>query len=773
MLKGVLSGLRCRVLLMLGLCLLLAIAAGGALSLQVLEQRFDAFERQQSRSALDSCAILLAEQLQLLGRFAGDYGIWDDTYRFMASGGDEYVAATYTEAALGNMDADLVLLVDPAGQVRLAAEMPRLSGRQGGLQVGTQPGQLAAALLAQAELPAQGSRTRVVFLAQQAYLLGSAPIVRSDGSGAVRGYVLMARWLDAQRLGNLQRIAGETFRVIPPGKVTDDQVTLGADATRAVRQNAEMVSRGYGLQLDRPRLLSAERRMTSWLLLGNLLLIWGLALGLVMLALSRMVLERLQGYCARLLELRVANSRVRLDAGAEDEIGQLGQTINELLDRIDHQHLQLRHEATHDALTGLANRVMLAERIKHALLSLRVGEAGGLALLLVDLDGFKMVNDVHGHPAGDALLIELSRRIDAMIRTSDCAARLGGDEFAVLLSELDTVQSAMQLAERIRIELCRPVALDGEELAVSASIGVLFMPQRYAGHLQPAQLLKQADIAMYKAKQDGRDRVVLFNDAMEHMLEEQARLEHDLRQAIADGGIQVWFQPIISADGNHLECIELLGRWHHPQLGDISPGRFIPIAEQAHLMRDYTLRFLLKAGDLLAPLVQQRPGLRVSLNISVQELLEPHFVEDLQSILAASQFPARQLNLELTESLLASNEAELLGPMRKCRMLGIDFHIDDFGTGYSSLARLHSLPLHLLKIDRAFVMRIGQGGDKLIRAIIEMAHALGLPVVCEGVETAEQAEAIGRMGGDYLQGFHFAKPMPLALFPQWLTAFDG
>ncbi|MBY0443688.1 MAG: EAL domain-containing protein, partial [Burkholderiales bacterium] len=235
--------------------------------------------------------------------------------------------------------------------------------------------------------------------------------------------------------------------------------------------------------------------------------------------------------------------------------------------------------------------------------------------------------------------------------------------------------------------------------------------------------------------------------------------------------IDISFQPILTADGKTLESLEVLGRWFHPQLGLISPDRFIPIAENSRLIRRYTLGVLKKACMVAKMEYGVYPDLRLSVNISVQEMLEHGFFDDLHAILLETDYPPHLLNLEITESLFAKNEAELTTPMQQCCELGIKFHIDDFGTGYSSLARLHTLPIDMLKVDRAFVNRIGEGGETLIRAVIEMAHGLNMKVICEGVETEAQAKCITELGGDYIQGYLYSKPMATAELTMWLHKF--
>jgi diguanylate cyclase (GGDEF)-like protein/PAS domain S-box-containing protein len=443
---------------------------------------------------------------------------------------------------------------------------------------------------------------------------------------------------------------------------------------------------------------------------------------------------------------------------ATPAVGGLVLTLRDVTERRRMED-ELRHQAFHDALTGLPNRALFDDRLAQALRRRRRAD-GGVAVVLVDLDDFKAVNDSLGHAAGDELLVECARRFDAMVRGSDTAARLGGDEFAVLLEDSDDAEAAaLEIAARLHDALAAPVELDGRTVHVEASIGIAVVSQTA---VTPADVVRNADIAMYKAKENGGSELVVFRPEMLHAARERLDLREDLRHALERGELALHYQPVVGLGDRGVTCLEALLRWTHPEHGDISPVRFIPVAEESGLIVGIGEWVLERACSDLRALRSLIPGVRVAVNVSAVQLREPGFPGRVAEIIETCEVDARDLVIELTESVFADDDG-VAEALRRLRALGLALSVDDFGTGYSSLSYLRRLDVDSVKIDRSFVAGLGDEprDAALVRSIIELGHALGLTMVAEGVEDADQEVFLREAGCDLAQGWLFGRPAPL------------
>jgi diguanylate cyclase (GGDEF)-like protein/PAS domain S-box-containing protein len=420
---------------------------------------------------------------------------------------------------------------------------------------------------------------------------------------------------------------------------------------------------------------------------------------------------------------------------------------------------ELEHQAFHDRLTGLANRALFRDRLEHAL-ARRNRNQHPVAVLLLDLDDFKVVNDSLGHAAGDRLLVMVADRLRGRLRASDTIARLGGDEFAVLLDEPAAADEATRVAGRLIEALAAPYQLDGRELFVRASIGVALAAR--AG--QPAdELLRDADMAMYAAKARSRGGYQVFQPELHQAAIGRLALEADLQRGIEEGQFSLRYQPILELASGRLVGLEALLRWRHPERGWVAPPDFIPAAEASGQIVPIG-RFVLRQACRQAVAWQARfPGrpLRMSVNVSARQLQEPEVAEDIRRVVADSGLDPRLLVLEITESVLVQDVEAMAAKLRALTAYGLRVAVDDFGTGYSSLSYLHRFPVHLLKIDKSFTDRVDQGFDEaaLARAIVRLGQALHLDTVAEGVETASQLAALRELGCTFGQGYHFAEPL--------------
>lgn len=421
---------------------------------------------------------------------------------------------------------------------------------------------------------------------------------------------------------------------------------------------------------------------------------------------------------------------------------------------------QYRHAAFHDALTDLPNRALLTEHIKLAIERPRDGDESLFAVLFIDLDRFKNINDSLGHIAGDQLLIATARTLETCLRPTDTVARLGGDEFAILLDGLANQDHAIAVAERIQQALTRPFNLIGHEVYITASIGITLSSGTYT---DPENVLRDADTAMYRAKEGGKARFEVFDGTMHSHAVALLKLENDLRRAIERNEFQVYYQPIICLETDELFGFEALVRWNHPERGLVSPDTFIPIAEETGLIVDIGRQVLHESCRQMREWHLSSPGkpLTISVNLSAKQFAQPDLIGQVKMTLEDTGLAAEYVKLEITESVVMKNAEIATAMLMQLCALGVHLSIDDFGTGYSSLSYLHRFPVKTLKIDRSFIGRMGQGGEntEIVRTINTLAQNLGMEVVAEGVETVEQLEQLKSMKCTLGQGYLFSRPL--------------
>lgn len=437
---------------------------------------------------------------------------------------------------------------------------------------------------------------------------------------------------------------------------------------------------------------------------------------------------------------------------------------------------QMRHDAYHDVLTGLPNRALLVERLARTVERAGKDKGYSFAVIFLDLDRFKNVNDSLGHATGDLLLIEVAHRLRSRVHPTDTVARLGGDEFAILLEDLADAEDATGVAERILEELGAPFRLEGYELFSTASLGIVVRP---AGYKRPEDLLRDADTAMYHAKNGGGARHAVFDATMRARVVSLLRLETELRRAVEHQEFTVHYQPIVWLKSGRIVGFEALARWQHPERGLVPPAEFIPFAEETGLIVPIELFVLREACSRMslwrAKFPECRP-LSINVNLSATQIARPTLVEQIDRILRETGLDGRSLRLEITEGWIMQDTDLAADVLSRLRASGIRVHIDDFGTGYSSLSLLPSLPIDALKIDRSFVDGMTADGKsmEIIQTVTTLAHSLRMDVIAEGVETTEQLEHLRLVGCDYAQGHRFSRPVDarmvekvIAAQPQW------
>ena len=416
------------------------------------------------------------------------------------------------------------------------------------------------------------------------------------------------------------------------------------------------------------------------------------------------------------------------------------------------------HLATHDALTGLPNRHLLNDRIQQALIQSQ-REAAQTAVLFIDLDQFKTINDSLGHDVGDLLLKEVAQRLVSCLRNGDTVARSGGDEFVVVLTDISNAQEAATVAQKLLDALIAPYQISGNDMRTTASIGIAIFPDDGEN---VETLIKNSDLAMYYAKEAGRNNCQFFTQKMNRVVAEKHAMGTDLHHAIARNELLLNFQPIVDIRGGTLAGMEVLLRWQHPRWGLVSPLQFIPLAEEIGLIVPIGEWVLKAACTQLKAWQQQGYEVpRLAINLSVKQFRQKTLAETVARILAETGVEARDIELEITESLLLENTDEVAHTLRKLSAMGLEISIDDFGTGYSSLNYLKRFPINNLKIDRSFVMDISNDADDtaIVIAIIALAHSLQMKVIAEGVETEQQLAFLRQQGCDQYQGYNFSEPL--------------
>jgi diguanylate cyclase (GGDEF)-like protein len=744
------------------------------LSQTLLDRSFREFESNEALQSLRRVELLLSAQVDAARRHAYDYGVWDDTYAFVEQPNESYPGSNFQVDTLTNLDMDYMVIADLEGKVKLAYQVPQGAGAsQEEIEIFEGPLRDRFVQIALQEIEQRDelhSFGTLRFFEQSPYLIAGTSILDSLASQPSRGVFVWVRALNQSRQLALAQQSQVKFSMSPPEGLGE-----AAEARFSGQKlSASLIVRDYRhrpsalLEIEQPRALIQQNSTARALGLLTLLGLVVVALPLCYFAFDRIVLRKAKRLIEDIQELQLADAPKLLPVRGEDEFDQISLKVNELIEALRLSESQIRHDATHDALTGFGNRRALLDALERAVSRVVAGALEhsevtdadrSFSLLLLDLDHFKDVNDLHGHLAGDVVLVEVANRLRSACDSEVQAMRLGGDEFAFIVPEL-TAGAGERVANALLQALSEPILCGVEPVNIHASIGLLRV-DRTLREDRPEDLLRKADIAMYAAKRAGRNRLCLFDDALQRDLSERKALENSLRDTLRRESFEVRFQPIYEAQRKRVVSIEALARWPHPQLGSIPPEVFVSLAEDLRVVSQLDLQILSKSLASFAQLLERHRELSLSVNVSVNTLLSERLSEKFEALLRHHHIPGSKLLLELTETQVARNEEDLKRPMNELRALGVRFQIDDFGTGYSSLARLHTLPFDIVKIDRSFVSDLGQGDDRLCENIIHLAHSLQLSVTAEGVEHDRQAEALRAMSCDQLQGYLFARPLTL------------
>ncbi len=759
-----LRGLRARTFGYLFLLGLVAALAGYGMSSALLQRSLHDYEQRHIQAQLQQLWLTFESRRQTLSSHSQDYALWDETYDFMLSGDPAYLRRNFTAGVLANLAADQVLFIQADGRL-----LTGLDGR------GPTPRRLdsgawrALAPLVARYLPHLSAQKATLYGWHngEPLLLAFHPVRNTDADRPSRGWLLFVQHLDATRQQRIASLVKLPFTLAehPPSPP-------GATLLQASRRLGERPGEAeVHLSITRPPLLAKQLADARWLLLGNSALVLLVSLLVAAVLFERLILRRLSLF-ANLADRRRQDHgmAVHFPVRGDDELDRLARSLNALMGEVSQVEQHLHHEIRRDSLTRLGNRTFLHEQMQLYRQLVAQNPELELALLLIDLDGFKLINDSLGHGVGDQALTIIGERIRHAARGTDITVRLGGDEFAVLCLQSVQERGAERLASRILEQVALPLDKLPVQVTISCSIGIAYSQQ---GALAADELISHADLAMYEAKHRGKGRICRYSERMQVQVNQRMRIEQQLRSAIAAGQLEVWFQPIVRQPGGEIVMVEALARWPTAE-GYCPPDQFIPVAEEAGLIGALGAWVAQAAISALPRLRRQCPGLHLNINLSVLQLLEEDLVGRLTAMLDQTGLPRQALHLELTESLFAHDNGVMQRRVLELANAGFELHLDDFGTGYSSLGRLQSLPMSALKLDRCFVQQLeAEDDERMVRSILSLGSQLGMQVIAEGVETLAQRERLLALGCTLMQGFLFARPMPEAALTAWLAQQAG
>lgn len=743
------------------LSLAICMAIGAVIIQYVMERSMREFEQRDAARTLDRINILLDLQLTNMRKQATDYAVWTTTYDYMASGDYNYLNENYSEAIFDNLDIDYAFLIKTDGSVAMALIranqlIPGATGIRFIANIKDKPMATQIADLAtDKKEPNVGS---ILSINNKKYIYGISSILTNDGNGPSRGHVVFVRSLDKKRMNQLTKMAQIDFTLSTA--LHNNQINIGDERIQSSKIISDTTGKAIAnIIVNQQRPLKLQITTTRNYISAYALVMILIALLIVFFMFDRLVLRKIDTLVDNIFSIRQGGAiGKRLQAIGNQDLDRISSEVNHMLEDLSISHAKLQHEAFHDHLTGLGNRRLLLKELDASFQALKRKESEGFILFLMDLDDFKDINDLYGHLAGDYVLKAIATRLSERTSSPDLTVRLGGDEFAILIKS-SVVAEAKHLADQFLDAVSRPINWDGISLSVKASIGIVIANSTADPENKPIDWLRKADIAMYASKNINSNAYLLFHPDLEIDLNERKHMESELFKMINEETSEIWMQPILKHSDNSLFALEVLSRWFHPSLGEISPVTFIRMAEEIKLISSFDRSVIKRSCAQLFELRQQHPDVKLCINVSAITLAESKFSAFIGEQIQLHSIPDGVLMLEVTETILASDESALLNSISTIQQLGVRFLIDDFGTGHSSLSRLNALPLDYLKIDGSFLMALDEGQDTICKTIIQMAHSLNMMVIAEGVETATQMQRLAELKCDYVQGYLLAKPM--------------
>ncbi|WP_394788678.1 putative bifunctional diguanylate cyclase/phosphodiesterase [Rhodoferax sp.] len=757
------TSLRARILGVLALLLCVVGGAGFFASSALMDRSLAAYEQRSAEEQVLRVDLALHEEVASLQRAVVDYGIWDDSALHMQHFSRNFLWQTFTVEALHNLDVDYTAFLTLDGMLHSSVDARR-GLVEPLLEVDPVVVEARRELMKIPAARRELGGDLKLWIADQPVLLVFSPVrIRQPGAPTV-GWLVMGREWQSARLSRLMQLTGSRFNLLGPNSIVApaDGVPRYPRALGDVRG-----ANALRLLVDLPQALNEQKSASKLLLLANALVLILLGALAVVLLLDRLILKRL-GLFAQLAREQRSTDPVLAQpwpVQGQDELDELALSLNTMVAALGAARSGLEHDVRTDALTELGNRRLLYEQLDRLLAQRQRQPELTLAVLLIDLDDFKLINDSLGHEAGDFLLTAIARSLELLTRGSDVVVRLGGDEFALLYVAQSDELGVRHFAERVQESIAQTRQYQGSNLTVSCSIGVSF-----AHNLSDKDsLMRNADLAMYDAKRGGKGRCSFYDDSMLGNVQERMLLEQRLRECLRCDQLEVWFQPIVDARTGATPMLEALARW--PLDGDFCPpAKFIPIAEESGLIIALGMAIARKVVAALPALLQLNPLQVVNINLSAKQLMSTTLVEEMCALVDGEGLPRSCVHFELTESAVAKDSELARQQLQSLALAGFHLHLDDFGTGYSSLHRLQSLPFSTLKLDRSFVIQLGHGDARIAKVIIALGAELGMAVIAEGIETELESERLLALGCHLMQGYWHGRPMPLQQVLAWLES---
>lgn len=774
------SSLRMRTLLGVSLLAATLLVAAVPLSRLMLQQSFDKFELDNAQQSMQRLRLLLQSEARSFQDVARDYAHWSETVALLKGQRPNWRQLHLDDSVFSLFDFDAVLIASPDLQRSFSFLPPGGTLWDRAISANALFKQLEQRWLDHAEtrraLNHDTGQAQFAFHQGDVYLVArSAVLDPADPTRTEHGLMVWLRKLDAKRLDAMREAAQLPFTLQPErkGAPRDLSIEFNGDKLSAVLPLSERGAENGAVALVHiPRPLGEQRhtveRTIWWMLAVTILACALLSFG----AADLLVGRRIRRLSELIHRLRTGSADLASDSQGRrgllrhDEIDSLNEDFRRISREIESRLGGSREQSERDFLTGLGNRARLMNDLPFA-----IGEGPDhgrfLGLMLIDLDGFKQVNDTLGHHAGDALLREAALRIGDNALPPTIAYRLGGDEFALLVPHLDDEQAAQQMALRVAMSLQTTRIVDGRHVPVSASVGIAL--SSYRQPLDASEMLIRADIALLDAKNSERGGTRLFSQQAHDAFRDRIELESLLRGALKEKGLQAWLQPVVASGSSRVVGFEALARWHDPIRGWVEPGRFIAAAERAQLIHEVDLCVIERAIQLWAPLRSYLPRARLNVNVSGQSLLATGFLPAFSELLSRYQVPPKLLAVELTESELGVSDDRLESALSELRRLQVPLIVDDFGVGASSLGRLARLRPAGVKIDGSFVRDLEGDGGRICRVVLELARELGMTVTAEFVENTQQAERLAEMGCHFQQGYRYSAALSGDRLQRWVT----
>jgi diguanylate cyclase (GGDEF)-like protein len=752
----------------------------------VLKSKFSVFEHQVAQKDLQRLNLLLDQQLRSLQIGVRDYANWQECVDFINRENPKFIDDNYNPEQMRNLDIDLFVIADAKGNFIASRSLPELFGLPKNNDLQYTPTALAQGFLdaqfVSLALKDKNPEARPIFVKGEWYYTSisgvrSDVVTELDGkevASATVGVLVFARRLNLMRKSHLAEVSQVDFDFtqLPPGAIGKQTLKPSISFTDAAMNGRLYALDSFGgaaaeVRASTPRTLQKQFESYRNIILLNIVSAIVLSALLAWLLLEFGVLKRLGRLASDVEKIRTeALDHLGINENRNDEIDIVAKEFNRLIEDRNRISRLWRHEALHDSLTGLGNRVAL----RHELQELEGHKTHSdlvYAVLLFDIDGFKFINDLHGHSTGDIVLSEMAKRLREVLAENAVAFRLGGDEFAVLIREANAKSEVDATAAEICEIMRFPIETHGKNLELSVSMGVA--EAQYANlDLQSGELLRRADVAMYEVKRRGKNSYSFYNESMLSEMTHRTELRNDLRLAIKDSELQAWFQPITDSTSGNPVRVESLCRWRHKERGWIAADRIIAIAEESNLIEDLDLLMLDQGLAALKGMRKYWPELQLSANLSVRSLESSTLSHRIFELLGKHDFSGEAIVCEITETALINDNLGVMQTIKAMNEHKINFYLDDFGVGYSSLSRMAQMTLQGIKLDGTFVRELEYGKAYICNAIIQLASKLNLSVTGECVETIAQQEKLIQMGCKDLQGYLIAQPMPLAETLDWL-----